>query len=102
MDGRSKSASKSSQSKKRAFVGNLTPNPNLETKLRELFSKSNIAIYDLDIIKPKIGTNCFALVQCDVGEAIKCLNGIGFQGNNITVQKEKKQTGGGNGNGGGI
>lgn len=98
---------------KRAFVGNLTPNSNLEHKLKDLFMRSNIHIQNLNIIKPKVGNNCFALVECDVDEAVKCLNGVEFQGSRIVVQKEKKRikkntgfagsgTAGGGGFGGGF
>jgi hypothetical protein len=99
MDGWQTGNSNSKPKSKRAFVGNLSPNPNLEAKLRELFSNSNITTHKIDIIKPKVGSNCFALVQCDVEEAIKCLNGIPFQGNSIIVQKEKKQVNGSRNNG---
>lgn len=97
MDGWQSSSNSNFKAKsKRAFVGNLTPHPNLEVKLRELFSKSSINTYKIDIIKPKHGSNCFALVQCqDVQEAIKCLHGISFLGNVIVVKNEKKPNSGG-------
>ena len=79
--------------KSRVFVGNL-PYPTTQNhtdKLQKLFLASNIQVCNIDIIQPKLGTKCFALVECnDVQEAIKCLDGVEFCGNVITVQKEKR------------
>jgi len=89
----SKTISKPKPKPKRVFVGNLKFNPDLESKLRDLFAISTIVIHDIEIIKPKQShiTNCFAFVTCDVEMAIKCLHGVSFQGNFIVVKHEKKQ-----------
>ena len=89
--------------KGRAFVGNLSPRDNLESKLRQLFSDSNLHIQSMEIKHPNAScgrTKCFALVECnDVAEAIKCLHGVQFNGDVISVQKEKKNIGNKNNNG---
>lgn len=81
--------------KKRAFVGNLnfSSNEKVEEKVRELFSRSAIPISGLEIVPLKQpNTKCYALVQCDVPMAIKCLDGLRFDGNVLSVKHEKKQT----------
>ncbi len=77
---------------RRAFVGNLRQQPNLEERLRSLFSKSAISVKNIEIIPLKQPSDrCFALIQCDVEMAIKCINGVSFDGNILEVKSEKKK-----------
>ncbi len=84
-----------SKRSKRAFIGNLNNHPNIEEKLRELFSRSAITPLAIEIVPLKQpNTKCYALIQCDVGMAIKCLNGMRFDGNILNVKPEKKDSNG--------
>jgi len=77
---------------KSVFVGNLNNKPDIEEKLRALFSRSAVAIHGLEIVPlKKPNTKCYALVKCDVGMAIKCLNGIQFDGIILSVKTDKEQ-----------
>ena len=79
-------------SHKRAYVGNLRSSSDLEESLRALFERSAISINDIRIVRPKRNqSSCFAIIECDVGLAIRCLNGIQFQGKTLIVQAERKQ-----------
>lgn len=76
---------------KRAFVGNLSYNPDVEDRVRALFSRSAIPVRDLSIVPLKQpNTKCYALVECDVEMAIKCLHGVKFDGGILSVQHERK------------
>lgn len=76
---------------KRAFIGNLNNHPDIEQKVRELFSRSAITIQSIEVVPLKQpNTKCYALVQCDIGMAIKCLDGMRFEGNVLNVKSEKK------------
>jgi len=100
--------SKSRVIKRRVFIGSLRFSSKLEHKLRDLFSQSAIAIRgDIQIDFPKHlqqehtgslvrieGSACFALVECDIEMAIKCLHGRMFDGNYLAVKLEKKQSNG--------
>jgi RNA recognition motif-containing protein len=83
------------RNKKRVYVGNLIYVNDLSTQeslLRNLFASSAIPTKDIEIIplKKPLG-KCYALVECDVNNAIKCLNGVLFQGERIVVKAEQKQ-----------
>lgn len=87
-----KSAPSKSNKPKRVYVGNLNNSPDIEEKLRALFSRSSITIQSVEIIPlKKPNTKCYAFVQCDVGMAIKCLNELRFEGNVLNVKPEKTQ-----------
>ena len=76
---------------KRTFVGNLNNDPDIEEKVRELFSRSGIIIQAIEIVPLKLpNTKCYALVECDIGSAVRCLNGMQFEGNRLNVKSEKK------------
>lgn len=83
------------KNKKRVYVGNLIYANDLQTQeslIRNLFASSAIPTKQIEIIplKKPLG-KCYALVECDVNNAIKCLNGILFQGERIVVKAEQKQ-----------
>ena len=83
-------------SKKRAYVGNLKYTHDIQRKLQTLFQQSAISVNGIEIVKlsnaPKgVEKKCIALVQCDVEAAIKCLDGVQFEGKVINVQREKKK-----------
>lgn len=85
-------------SKKRAYVGNLKHTNDIEFKLQKLFQQSAISINREGIEIVKLGNlpkgsdaKCIALVQCDIESAIKCLDGVQFEGRVINVQREKKR-----------
>eukprot|EP00559_Dactyliosolen_fragilissimus_P002958 CAMPEP_0184861266 /NCGR_PEP_ID=MMETSP0580-20130426/5991_1 /TAXON_ID=1118495 /ORGANISM="Dactyliosolen fragilissimus" /LENGTH=609 /DNA_ID=CAMNT_0027358691 /DNA_START=28 /DNA_END=1854 /DNA_ORIENTATION=- len=85
--------------RKRAYIGNLRHRSDLEERLRRLFSDSAISVNDIEIntarqlhrsISSSSSSSCYALVECDANMAIKCLDGIQFDGRTIKVQFEKK------------
>jgi hypothetical protein len=85
------SATTKSNKPKRAYVGNLNYSGDIEVQLKALFSRSAINVESLEIVPLKQpNTKCYALIQCDVGMAIKCLNGLRFDGNELSVKPEKK------------
>ena len=91
-------SNKAISSKKRAYVGNLKYANDIDLKLQKLFHQSAILINREGIEIVKLGNlpkgsdvKCIALVQCDVESAIKCLNGVQFEGRLISVQREKKK-----------
>jgi len=102
----SQTKSKAQSQKRRVFISGLRFSSKLEDKLRELFSKSAIAIRgNVHIDFPKHlqqghtessggigGSTCFAFVECDTEMAVNCLNGMMFDGNFLTVKLEKKQS----------
>mmetsp|Transcript_28562 Transcript_28562/g.42356 ORF Transcript_28562/g.42356 Transcript_28562/m.42356 type:complete len:436 (+) Transcript_28562:50-1357(+) len=86
------SAPTKSNKPKRSYVGNLNYSSDIDVKLKALFSRSAITVESLEIVPLKQpNTKCYALVQCDVGMAVKCLNGLRFEGNELSVKPEKKQ-----------
>lgn len=77
---------------KRAYVGNLNHTPDVEERVRALFFRSAIPLRKVDIIPLKQpNSKCYALVECDVDLAIKCLDGIKFDGGFLSVKYEKKR-----------
>ena len=92
---------KSRQGLKRAFVGNLRQRSDLVDRLRTHFAQSGIGISEegkncgITVVKrahtagSSSNPTCFALVECDLGLAIKCLNGTEFDGQIISVKAEK-------------
>ena len=73
-------------------MGNLNNSPDIEEKLRALFSRSAVTIQSVEIVPlKKPNTKCYAFVQCDVSLAIKCLNELRFEGNVLNVKSEKTQ-----------
>jgi RNase adaptor protein for sRNA GlmZ degradation len=82
------------KTKKRVYVGNLiyvNDLPTQESLIRNLFASSAIPTDHIEIIplKKPLG-KCYALIECDVNNAIKCLNGVLFQGERIVVKAEQK------------
>jgi len=91
--------------RRRVFIGGLRFDSQLQEKLRDLFAESAINIRgEVNISFPKhlrnghvgsptriAGSECFALVECNVEVAIKCLNGRNFDGKLLIVKSEKKQ-----------
>lgn len=76
----------------RVYIGNFNKHADIEERLRDLFSRSAISVQEVEIVPLKQpNAKCYALVKCDVTMAIKCLNGIRFDGNALIVKKEKTQ-----------
>ena len=91
-----------SKSRRRAFFGNLRHCQDLEEKLRILLRNSAIIAKEIEIVvchnkrgnknvgDTQTGT-CFAFVDCDVDLAVKCLDGLQFNGRILNVTPEKKK-----------
>lgn len=87
--------SRSKTNKKRIYISNLSQSDNLKSELTDFIRQQTSLVVnedDVTIVRQGDDKPLAALVACpDVNKAISILNNIDFQGNKLTVQRERKK-----------